>query len=141
MVVPTGHPIGGTAFVAAQLNWTFFHLGTWIGGVNAPAGGNFVAIVPFFSDYIVTFNYETYDHDYRWFQYSGPPLQLFLGTYYHGTIFVGNLAFGSMFGWAGVPYSMHYFRIQQVGLTRVPRSEAGYWWLQWANRTSGVSRS
>jgi hypothetical protein len=50
MVVPTGHPIGGTAFVAAQLNWTFFHLGTWIGGVNAPAGCNFVAIVPFFSD-------------------------------------------------------------------------------------------
>jgi len=133
MVVPTGHPIGGTAFAAAQLNWTFFNLGTWIGGVNAPAGGNFVAIVPFFSDYIVTFNYATYDHDYQWFQYSGPPLQLFLGTYCYGTIFVGNIAFGSMFGWAGVPYSMHYFRIQQVGLTRVPRSEAGYWWLQWAN--------
>jgi len=131
MVVPTGHPIYGTAFVAAQLNWTFFHLGTWIGGVNAPAGGNFVAIVPFFSDHIVTFSYATYDHDYQWFQYSGPPLQLFLGTYYYGTIFVGNIAFGSMFGWAGVPYSMHYFRIQQVGLTRVPRSEAGYWWLQW----------
>jgi hypothetical protein len=44
-----------------------------------------------------------------------------------------TIAFGSMFGWAGVPYSMHYFRIQQVGLTRVPRSEAGYWWLQWTN--------
>jgi hypothetical protein len=133
MVVPTGHLIGGTAFVAAHLNWTFFYLGTWIGGVNAPAGCNFVAIVPFFSDQIVTFNYATYDHDYRWFQYSGPPLQLFLGTYYYGTIFVGNIAFGSMFGWAGVPYSMHYFRIQQVGLTRVPRSEASYLWLQWAN--------
>jgi hypothetical protein len=51
----------------------------------------------------------------------------------YGTIFVGNLAFGSMFGWAGVPYSMHYYRIQQVGLARVPRSEAGYWWLQWTN--------
>jgi hypothetical protein len=131
MVVPTGHPIYGTAFAAAQLNWTFFHLGTWIGGVDAPAGGNFVAIVPFFSDYIVTFSYATYDHDYQWFQHAGPPLQLFLGTYCHGTIFVHDLAFGSMFGWAGVPYSMHYFRIQQVGLTRVPRSEAGYWWLQW----------
>jgi len=38
MVVPTGHPIGGTAFVAAQLNWTFFHLGTWIGGVECASG-------------------------------------------------------------------------------------------------------
>jgi len=133
MVVPTGHPIGGTAFVAAQLNWTFLNLGTWIGGVNAPAGCNFVAIVPFFSDYIVAFDYETSDHKYQWLQYSGPPLQLFLGTYYYGTILVNNVKFGSMFGWAGVPYSMHYFRIQQVGLTRVPRSEAGYFWLQWAN--------
>jgi len=50
-----------------------------------------------------------------------------------GRFLSGDLAFGSMFGWAGVPYSMHYFRIQQVGLTRVPRSEAGYWWLQWTN--------
>jgi hypothetical protein len=132
MVVPTGHPIGGTAFAAAQLNWTFFHLGTWIGGVNAPADCNFVAIVPFFSDYIVSFNYATYDHHYQWFQYSGPPLQFFLGTYYQGTIFVDGAAFGSMFGWAGVPYSMHYYCIPQFGLTRVPRSETG-WWLLWTD--------
>jgi hypothetical protein len=130
MVVPTGHPIGGAEFVAAQLNWTYFHLGTWIGGVNAPEGGNFVAIVPFFSDYIVTFDYATSDHQYRWLQYSGPPLHLFLGTYYYGTILVRDLAFGSMFGWAGVPYSMHYYRIKQVGITRVPRSESGYWWFE-----------
>jgi hypothetical protein len=131
MGVPTGHPFGTAVFAATLGTWTTFYLGTYLGGITAPARGTYIAIVPFFSDYHVDFNHLTADHRYQWLQFSGPPLQLFLGTLCYGTIFVNNYPFGTAIGWAGVPYAMHFYRASSVGLTRVPRTLTGYWWMHW----------
>ena len=122
MVVPTGHPIYGTSFVALEANWIIQGLGSVIGGVSV-SNHSFVAIVPYLSNYIVTFDWLTHDHNYQFFQYSGPPMNLFIGSVdSFGTIYVNLQPFGTTFGWAGIPYSMNYHRISQVGVTRVPRS-------------------
>jgi hypothetical protein len=52
MVVPTGHPIYGTSFVALEANWVIYELGEVIGGSSVP-NHSFVAIVPVLSNYFV----------------------------------------------------------------------------------------
>jgi len=128
MVVPTGYPIGDGSFVALQLNFTFINLGATVGGIAIP-NYHFVAIIPFFVNYSASFNTHTFDYDYEFLQYSGPPAQLWVGTMdHHGRIYHNGWLFGSVFGWAGVPYAMHYHRIANVGLARVPRVESTGWY-------------
>jgi len=44
-----------------------------LGGVTV-LNYSFVAIIQYFTNYIVTFNYAEADHNHQFFQYSGPPM-------------------------------------------------------------------
>ena len=127
MVVPTGHPITEGTMIALQADWTYIYLGASIGGVTVP-DYNFVAIIPFFTNYQVSFNGQEFDWDYAFMQYSGPPEKFFLGTMgSNGLIYHNSLFFGTAFGWAGIPPAMHYHKISGVGIARVPRVQSSGW--------------
>ena len=97
-----------------------------LGGVTV-LNYSFVAIIQYFTNYIVTFNYAEADHNHQFFS-----------VFWTANVTVcwhGESAWFCLRQHATVRHDFwlgwHSTGISNVSVTRVPSPDPGWWWLGW----------